>query len=160
MYDNCGEIENFSIWQMWRNLKFSFIKINKVCKWWGFIAIYAILLLNLLFTLFCREIYFATIYVLLCGEKLSPIVHLCRKNGKYQVCCCDFFVPLPCFCVSNFKMDTKCRIVLLTTLWRHCFEQLMQKRIKDDLENNLWKGLRMKIHNSSVKVFTKICNLP
>ena len=52
---------------------------------WGFIAIYAILLLNLLFTLFCREI-FATIFSLSCGEKLSPKVHLCRKNDKYQVC--------------------------------------------------------------------------
>ena len=46
---------------------------------WGFIAIYAVLLLNLLFTLFCREIYFATIYALSCGEKLSPKVHLWRK---------------------------------------------------------------------------------
>ena len=44
----------------------------------GFIAIYAILLLNLLFTLFCREI-FATIYALSCGEKLSSKVHLWRK---------------------------------------------------------------------------------
>ena len=52
---------------------------------WGFIAIYAVLLLNLLFTLFCHEI-FATIYALsLCGEKLSPKVHLWRKNDKYQV---------------------------------------------------------------------------
>ena len=49
-------------------------------------AIYAVLLLNLLFTLFCREIYFATIYTLSCGEKLSPKVHLWRKNDKYQVC--------------------------------------------------------------------------
>ena len=52
---------------------------------WGFIAIYAVLLLNLLFTLFCRKIYFATIYALSCGEKLSPKVHLWRKNDKYQV---------------------------------------------------------------------------
>ena len=35
-------------------------------------------------TLFCREI-FATIYALSCGEKLSPKVHLRRKNDKYQV---------------------------------------------------------------------------
>ena len=47
-------------------------------NWWGFIAIYAVLLLNLLFTLFCREI-FATIYALSCGEKLSSKVHLWRK---------------------------------------------------------------------------------
>ena len=32
--------------------------------------------------------------------------------------------------VSTFKMDTKCWIVLLATLWRHCFEQLMQKEQK------------------------------
>ena len=36
-----------------------------------FIALYAVLLLNLLFTLFCREIS--------CGEKLSPKVHLWKK---------------------------------------------------------------------------------
>ena len=40
-------------------------------------AIYAILLLNLLFKLFCHEIS--------CGEKLCPKVHLWRKNDKYQV---------------------------------------------------------------------------
>ena len=42
------------------------------------IAIYAVLLLSLLFTLFCRRNS--------CGEKLSPTVHLWRKNDKYQVC--------------------------------------------------------------------------
>ena len=52
---------------------------SNVYNCWGFIAIYAVLLLNLLFTLFCREIYFATIYALSCGEKLSPKVHLWRK---------------------------------------------------------------------------------
>ena len=36
------------------------------------IAIYAVLLLNLLFTLFCHEI-FATIYVLSCGKKMTNI---------------------------------------------------------------------------------------
>ena len=48
-----------------------------------FIAIHAVLLLNLLFTLFCREIS--------CGENLSPKVHLWRKmtnirseNGLFQ----------------------------------------------------------------------------
>ena len=35
--------------------------------------------------LFCREIHFATIYALSCGEKLSTKVHLWRKNDKYQV---------------------------------------------------------------------------
>ena len=73
----CGVISDFSTQQMWR---------KNVYNWWGFIAIYAVLLLNLLFTLFCREIYFATIYALSCGEKLSPKVHLWRKNDKYQVC--------------------------------------------------------------------------
>ena len=29
---------------------------------------------------------FATIYVLSCGEKLSPKIHLWRKNDKYKVC--------------------------------------------------------------------------
>ena len=49
-----------------------------------FIAFYAVLLLNLLFTLFCREI-FATIQALSCGEKIIPKVHLWRKNDKHQV---------------------------------------------------------------------------
>ena len=30
--------------------------------------------------------FFATIYALSRGEKLSPKVHLWRKNEKYQVC--------------------------------------------------------------------------
>ena len=59
--------------------------VENVAIYAKFIAIYAVLLLNLLFTLFCREIYFATIYALLCGEKLSTKVHLWRKNDKYQV---------------------------------------------------------------------------
>ena len=53
-------------------------------KWWGFIAIYAVLLQNLLIRLICSEI-FAKIYALSCGKKLSPNVHLWRKNDKYQV---------------------------------------------------------------------------
>ena len=60
--------------------------VENVAIYANFIAIYAILLLNLLFMLSCREIYFATIYALSCGEKLSPKVHLWRKNDKYQVC--------------------------------------------------------------------------
>ena len=75
---------------MWRNFSFPCMTIVGKLKisphvekfqynWWGFIAIYAVLLLNLLFTLFCREIYFATIYALSCGEILSPKVHLWRK---------------------------------------------------------------------------------
>ena len=93
---SCGEISAFHVWQLWENWQFHqtwrnfrclhMRKINNVYNWWGFIAIYAVLLLNLLFTLFCREIYFATIYALSCGEKLSPKVHLWRKNDKYQVC--------------------------------------------------------------------------
>ena len=54
-------------------------------SWWGLNAIYAVLLLNLLFKLFCCEI-LATNYALSCGEQLSPKVHLWRKNDKYQVC--------------------------------------------------------------------------
>ena len=53
-------------------------------NWWSFIAIYVVLLLDLLFTLFCRKIC-ATIYALSCGEKLNPKVHLWRKNYNYQV---------------------------------------------------------------------------
>ena len=51
--------------------------VENVAIFAKFIAIYAVLLLNLLFTLFCREISG--------GEKLSPKVHLWRKNDKYQV---------------------------------------------------------------------------
>ena len=80
---------------MWRNFSFPCMTIVGKLKisphvekfqynWWGFIAIYAVLLLNLLFTLFCCKI-FATFYALSYGEKLSPRVHLWRKNDKYQV---------------------------------------------------------------------------
>ena len=78
---------------MWRNFCFAYMTIVGKLKisppvdkfqynWWGFIAVYADLLLNLLFTLFCREI-FATIYALSCGEKLIPKVHLRRE--KWQI---------------------------------------------------------------------------
>ena len=63
-------------------------------------------LLNLLFTLFCREIYFATIYALSCGEKLSPKVHMWRKNDKYQVC--SWFHPyllIWCFCCITLRRN-------------------------------------------------------
>ena len=51
---------------------------------WGFIAIYAALLVNLLFTLFCRKIY-ATIYTLHV-EKNWAKKYICgEKNDKYQV---------------------------------------------------------------------------
>ena len=74
---------------MWRNLKFStygVCDVKNVAIYAKFMQFYAVLLLNLLFTLFCRKIYFATIYALSCGEKLGPKVHLWRKNDKYQVC--------------------------------------------------------------------------
>ena len=58
--------------------------VENVAIYAKFIAFYAVLLLNLLFTMFCREI-FATIYALSYGEKLSPKVHLWRKNVKYEV---------------------------------------------------------------------------
>ena len=51
--------------------------VENVAIYAKFIAIYAVLLQNLLFTLFCREIS--------CGEKLSPKEHLWRKNDKYEV---------------------------------------------------------------------------
>ena len=69
MYDNCGEIENFSTCGE--------ISIQLM----GFIAIYAVLLLNLLLTLFCREV-FATSYALSCGEKLNPKSTFVEKNDK------------------------------------------------------------------------------
>ena len=73
---------------IWRNFSFPCMIIVGKLKisphvekfqynWRGFIAIYAFLLLNLLFMQFCCNI-FATIYVLSCGEKLSPKVHLWR----------------------------------------------------------------------------------
>ena len=42
-----------------------------------------------------------TIYALSCGEKLSPKVHLWRKNDKYQVCCkiWDFIRQLKWVCI-------------------------------------------------------------
>ena len=52
-------------------------------------AIYDVLLQNLLIMLFCRKIYFVTIYALSCVENLSPKVHLWRKNDKYKVCLCS-----------------------------------------------------------------------
>ena len=125
---SCGEISAFHVWQLWGNWEFLHMWRNFRCHHmtdvdkseilhiWNVcdvqnIAIYAKFmhffcnlgrfLLNLLFTLFCREIYFATIYVLSCGEKLSPKVHLWRKNDKYQVwwvinlfCCGNSFPTL------------------------------------------------------------------
>ena len=75
---------------MWRNFSFPCMTIVGKLKffpqaekfqynWLDFIAIYAVLWLNrLIFTLFCRK-FFATIYALSCGEKLSPKVHMWRK---------------------------------------------------------------------------------
>ena len=75
------DVEKSEILHIWHVCDVENVAIYAKC-----IAIYAVLLLNLLFTLFCCEIYFATIYTLSCGEKLSPKVHLWRKNDKYQVC--------------------------------------------------------------------------
>ena len=38
------------------------------------------------FTPFCCKICFVAIYALLCGEKWNQILHMWRKNYKYQVC--------------------------------------------------------------------------
>ena len=46
-------------------------------------------------TLFCREICFCTIYVVLRGEKLSKKLYPWRKNDKYEVC------PNAPFCREN-----------------------------------------------------------
>ena len=73
------DVEKSEILHIWHACEVETVAIY--AKFMQFIAIYAVLLLNL----FCREIYFATIYALLCGEKLSTKVHLWRKNDKYQV---------------------------------------------------------------------------
>ena len=95
--------EKIVIWRNFRCLHKTYVKKSEILHIWHVcdvetVAIYAKFMqfmpfmLNLLFTLFCREIYFATIYVLLCREKLSPKVHLWRKNDKYQVCAqLDYF---------------------------------------------------------------------
>ena len=58
MYDNCGEIENFSTCG------------EILGKFENFLEILG---------------NFATLYAFSCGEKLSPKVHLRRKNDKYKV---------------------------------------------------------------------------
>ena len=70
------DVEKSEILHIWHVCDVENVAIY--AKFMQFIAIYAVLLLNLLFALFCREI-FATIYALSCGEKLSPKVHLWRK---------------------------------------------------------------------------------
>ena len=67
------DVENSEILHIWH-----VCDVENVAIYAKFIAIYAVLLLNLLFTLFCHKIS--------CGEKLSPKVHLWRKNDKYEVC--------------------------------------------------------------------------
>ena len=65
------DVEKSEILHTWH------VYVENVAIYAKFIAIYAVLLLNLLFMLFCRKIS--------CGEKLSPKVHLWRKNDKYEV---------------------------------------------------------------------------
>ena len=86
-----GEIFNFRTWKaeifqhdrcgkIWNSPHMACVWCRKrrhICKIY---AIYDVLLQNLLITLFCSKIYFAIIYALSCGEKLSPKVHLWRKN--------------------------------------------------------------------------------
>ena len=123
------KISAYHVWQLWGNWNFRCVHMRDVEKseilhiwhvcdvenvaiYAKFIAIYAVLLLNLLFTLFCRKI-FATIYALSRGEKLSPKVHLWRKNDKYQVCCqiWDFIRQLKwvCIWVYNCTKTNHCR---------------------------------------------------
>ena len=88
---SCGDISAFSclhkekseILHIWTMECVWCRKRRHICKIY---AIYAVLLPDLLFTLFSRKIYFATIYALSYGEKLSWRVHLWRKNDKYKVC--------------------------------------------------------------------------
>ena len=66
------DVEKYKILHIWHVCDVEIVAIYA-----KFIAIYAVLLLNLLFTLFCRKIS--------CGEKLSQKVRLRRKNDKYEV---------------------------------------------------------------------------
>ena len=76
-------VEKSEILHIWH--VFDVENVAIYAKFMHFIAIYVVLLLNLLFTLFCHELYFATIYALSRGEKLSPKVNFWRKNDKHQV---------------------------------------------------------------------------
>ena len=102
---SCGEISAFHVWKLWGNWKFlhmrgkfrcphmTDVEKSEILHMWHVcdlesvaiyakfiqsIAIYAVLLLNLLFMLFCREI-FATIYALSFGEKLGP-KYICEEK--------------------------------------------------------------------------------
>ena len=87
---SCGEISAFHVLQLKNSphvekFHMTDVEKSKILHIWHvcdveniaihakLIAIYAVLL----FTLFCREISF--------GEKLSPKVHLWRRNDKYEV---------------------------------------------------------------------------
>ena len=76
------DVEKSEILHIWHVCDVENVAIY--AKFMQLIAIYAILLLNLLFTLFCCEI-FATIYALSCGEKLSPKNTFVEENDKYEV---------------------------------------------------------------------------
>ena len=72
-----ADVEKYEIFHIWH-----VCDVENVAKYAKFIAIYAVLLLNLLITLFCREI-FATIYALSCGEKNEPQSTFVEK--KWQI---------------------------------------------------------------------------
>ena len=67
LYDNCGEIENFSACG-----EISDVFYCNLCRFVAKTIIHAVLSQN-----------FATVYMLSCGEKLRPKVHFWRKNDKY-----------------------------------------------------------------------------
>ena len=76
-----ADVEKSEILHIWH-----VCDVENVAIYAKFIAIYDVLLRNLLFTLFCREIS--------CGEKLSPKVHLWRKMTNMR---CE---PIMCFCAN------------------------------------------------------------
>ena len=78
----CKVISNFSIWQMWRNLKF--FHMTKVC---GAFLVFCHILCCFFWHFFCELHCFVakSIYALLCGDKWSPKLCLWRKKDKYEV---------------------------------------------------------------------------
>ena len=54
---------------------------------------------------------FATIYVLSCGEILTPKVHLWRKNHKYEVCVLGAIGPENIWLLTYFVINLKAKIL-------------------------------------------------
>ena len=110
---------------MWRNLKLLHIwhvyDVENVFTY-VHVMLFCLKIGLLWFTLFCCEICFVAICALLCGEKWNQILHMWRKNDKYQVWACrQIFwfslsrlpqarattVPLNCFIFKIQNLNTK-----------------------------------------------------